>query len=277
LPDSANVFNDVIRHSARLFIAIESAPPEPDLPNSRRKPRTLSPFWLPIGWGLAATIALAAVAASSQTEIGSRRLRLALAATSEPVRAVALIPPDAAETEAEFRRLAAQVRALAADRERLSARIASLERNRDDVTGSIKQRAAQAADPAAESSPLAPSALAFMPAATFTQLPPAVEPMPEPIPQPPLRSEFGIDLGGGPSVEALRVHWAAMKASYGPLLTGLHPLVAQRQRRPAGIDYRLVAGPLPHVAAAAQLCARFPITRAGCRPAKFNGVYLAEH
>jgi hypothetical protein len=257
-------------------MAIKSAPPEPDLPSNRRKLRTLSPFWQLFGWGIAATVALAAVAVTSQTEAGSRRLQLALAATSEPVRAVALIPPGAAVTEAETRRLATQVRALAADRERLSARIASLERNLDDVTGSIKQQAAPAA-PVAESSPLAPNALAFMPAVTFAQPLAAAEAVPEPVPLPPLKSEFGIDLGGGPSVESLRIHWAAVKTSYGPLLAGLRPVVAQRQRHPAGVDYRLVAGPLPNFAAAAQLCARFPITRAGCRPAKFNGVYLAGH
>jgi hypothetical protein len=31
------------------------------------------------------------------------------------------------------------------------------------------------------------------------------------------------------------------------------------------------------MSAATQLCARFPITRTGCRAAKFTGVQLAEH
>ena len=68
-----------------------------------------------------------------------------------------------------------------------------------------------------------------------------------------------------------------MKANYGPLLAGLHPLVAQHPKHPAGIDYRLVAGPLPNAAEAARLCARFPVTRTGCRPAKFDGAQLAAH
>ena len=66
-----------------------------------------------------------------------------------------------------------------------------------------------------------------------------------------------------------------MKANYGPLLVGLHPLAAQHPKHPAGVTYRLVAGPLPNAAEAAQLCARFPVTRTGCQPAKFDGAQLA--
>jgi hypothetical protein len=306
-------------------MANKRAPPEPDLPNIRRQLRTPRPLWRLFGWGSAATIALAAAAVTSQTDAGSQRLQLALTHIGEPARAVAQIPPHAAEAEAETRRLAAQVRELAADRERLSARIASLERNIDDVTGSIKQQAAQAAmTPAADSPPPAPSAPATAAALTAAEPPPAAalpvlpplavpatsqavaswpatsppqaeEPTIEPVPlppvrvasapprdtdaaaTPPLRPEFGIDLGGGSSVEALRIHWVALKASYGPLLAGLRPVVAQHPRHPAGIDFRLVAGPLPNIGVAAQLCARFPISRTGCRPAKFYGTYLAEH
>jgi hypothetical protein len=300
-------------------MAIKSAPPKPDLPNIRKHLRRPRPLWRLFGWGSAAVIALAAVAITSQTEAGSQRLQLALAYVGEPVRAVAQIPPRAAESEAETRRLAAQVRELAADRERLTARIATLERNLDDMTGSIKQQSTQAvAAPAVASPPPAPSAPSTTPA-VIAAAPPApaltpqtipvptesaaswpntpslqaAEPAPELVPLPPVRvaaapasepatapspkPEFGIDLGGAASIEALRIHWAAMKANYGPLLVGLRPIASPRPRRPAGVDYRLVAGPLPNAASAAQLCARFPVTRTGCRPAKFDGAHLAEH
>jgi hypothetical protein len=136
---------------------------------------------------------------------------------------------------------------------------------------------------------------ATKPAASGPAAPPprAAEPLPEPVPLPPVRvavapsselaaaspakPEFGIDLGGAATLEALRIHWAAMKAAYGPLLAGLRPVASPRPRQPAGVDYRLVMGPLPNVAAAAQLCARIPVTRTGCRPAKFDGTSLAEH
>ncbi len=305
-------------------MAIKSAPPESDLPNIRKHPRAARPLWRLFGWGSAAAIALAALAITSQTEAGSQRLQLALAYVSEPVRVVMQVPPRAAETEAETRRLAAQVRELAADRERLTARIATLERNLDDMTGSIKQKATLPVTPAAATPPPAPSAPATTPAviAIAPPLAPALpaltplampapseaaaswsattttreaaEPLPEPIPLPPLRvaavpsgeaavpppqtkPEFGIDLGGAANLEALRMHWQATKAAYGPLLVGLRPVASPRPRRPAGVDYRLVMGPLPDVAAAARLCARMPVTRTGCRPAKFDGAHLAEH
>jgi len=297
-------------------MANKSAPPEPDLPNTHKHLRT-RPLWRLFGWGGAASIALAAVALTSQTETGSKRLQLALAFASEPVRAVAQIPPRAAEAEAETKRLAAQVRELAADRERLTARIATLERNLDDMTGSIKQQSEQLAAARAVNTP-APSAPATTPAvvaapalpaltplampavsetatswpATTTPpeaaepateaapLPPihvAAAPALEPVAAPPPKPDYGIDLGGAASIEVLRAHWAALKANYGPLLVGLHPVAAQHPKHPAGVTYRLVAGPLPNAAEAAQLCARFPVTRTGCRPAKFAGAQLAEH
>ena len=306
-------------------MAIKNAPPEPDLLKIR-KPLRARPLWRLFGWGGAATIALAAVALTSQTEAGSKRLQLALAFASEPGRAVAQIPPRTAEADAETKRLAAQVRDLAADRERLTARIAMLERNLEDMTGSIKQQSKQlAAARAANTPPPAPSAPATTPAVVAAAPPPApalpalkplampavsdttaswpattttpqaAEPAPEPAPPPPVhiaaapalepvaalppppKPDYGIDLGSAGSIEALRIHWAVLKANYGPLLVGLHPLAAQQPKHPAGVTYRLVAGPLPNAAEAAQLCARFPVTRTGCRPAKFNGVQLAEH
>ena len=68
-----------------------------------------------------------------------------------------------------------------------------------------------------------------------------------------------------------------MKANYGPLLAGLRPVAVQRPKHPTGVIYRLVAGPLPNATDAIRLCARFPVLRTGCRPAKFEGPQLPEH
>jgi hypothetical protein len=328
LPDSANVFNDVIRPASRLTMAIEIAPPESDLTNPRVQARTPTALWRLTAWGGAAVIALTAVAITSQTETGGKRLQLAIATLSDPGRmiadlnepplAVAGIPPVASKTEnktetrAETERLADRLRELEADRARLTARIATLEHNLEDMTGSIKQQSEQLAAARAAISP--PPALST-PATIATALPPVVplalptiqatvpaENAPPPaaevktqlVPIPPVRVaataanapasepppakvEFGIDLGGAGTLEALRVHWVAVKANYGPLLNGLHPLAARHAKHPAGLDYRLVAGPLPNAAEAAKLCARFPVTRIGCRPARFDGVQLAGH
>ena len=95
------------------------------------------------------------------------------------------------------------------------------------------------------------------------------------VPAAPFKPEFGIDLGTGATLDALRAHWAAVKANFGPLLVGLHPLASPRKLRAGGIDYRLVAGPVQDVAAAVRLCARFAGGRICCRPAKFDGEQLA--
>jgi hypothetical protein len=323
-------------------MAIKTAPPEPDLPDIDTPLRARS-FWRLFGWGGAATIALAAVALTSQTEDGGKRLQLALIYANEPGGAFAQIPPPVPEAEAETKRLAAQVRELAADRERLTARIATLERNLEDMTGSIKQQSEQlaaaraanapppalsapattpavaaAAPPPAPALPAASETAASWPATTTTReaaqpatppqaAQPATEPAPpppvrvvaapanEPVAAPPPQPDYGIDLGSAGNLDALRIHWAALKANYGPLLVGLHPVAAQHPKHPvaaqhpkhpvaaqhpkhpAGVTYRLVAGPLPNAAEAARFCASFPVTRTGCRPALFNGMQLAEH
>jgi hypothetical protein len=298
-------------------MATEIAPPEPDLTNPRAQARAPASLRRIVAWGGAATIALAAVVITSQTEAGGKRLRLAIATLSdpgrviadlnEPPRAVAAIPPAAAKTEnktaapAETERLAARLRELDADRARLTARIATLEHNLEDMTGSIKQQSEQLAaaraaltPPPALSTPATiatalppmvplalPAAQAAAPAEVKTQLvpiPPARVAANTPAAEPsPAKVEFGIDLGGAGTLEALRLHWVTVKANYGPLLNGLHPLASRHAKQPAGVGYRLVAGPLPNAAEAAKLCARFPVTRMGCRPARFDGVQLAGH
>jgi hypothetical protein len=343
-------------------MAIETVPPEPNLANIRKLLSTPRPIWRVFGWGGAATAALAAVAFISQTNAGYERLRLAFAHTVEPAQAAAQTPSRPPETE----RLAAQVRELVADRERLSARIALLERNLDSVTGSIKRQSEQPAPAhAAITTPAAPAAPATAPAAVTVATPPApvavapppapaavayaqlsaplaaptappvfalpeppagpprltplatasvretVRPLPpkkpeaappeeaaeaaegaaEPAAIPPVRvaaitasepaatsppagAGFGVDLGGASNLEALRIHWATLKANYGPLLVGLRPLVALLPKHPNGAIFRLVMGPLPSPDKATQFCAGFPVLPTGCHPAKFSGGQL---
>ena len=122
--------------------------------------------------------------------------------------------------------LAAQVRALITERDRLSGRIALLESSIDDMSGTIKkQAAATAAVLVAKENPPAPSTktqAASPPAAnadkdTTASIPPnplpKADPTPSAVPMPPARianasavendqpapkqAEFGLDLGGG--------------------------------------------------------------------------------
>ena len=128
-------------------MAIEIAPPEPDSPEGRKRRRDMRALWRLSAWGCAAAVALAALAITTQTEGGSERLALAFAPGNSPALAVDMadLKRRALEKDAETKRLEAQIITLAADRDRLTARLASLERNLDDMTGSIKRQAALAA------------------------------------------------------------------------------------------------------------------------------------
>src|SRR3954447_25809754 len=93
-----------------------------------------------------ATVAVLAAVLSARSETGLRRIAHLLSRdAAEPLRSPKTAGPQVAgrqidqETE---RRLNEAVRALAADRDRLASRVAALERNLDDVTGSIGQAGA---------------------------------------------------------------------------------------------------------------------------------------
>jgi hypothetical protein len=269
------------------------------------------------GWGSAAVVALAALALTTQTEGGNARLQSALATDSRPdSQAVAQIPVKSPE----IRLLEEQVRMLAADRDRLAARlsvieprIATIEHSLDDMTGSIRKQVEQTAALAAkvQSTPeptepprmvnpvrtetikierpktVAPAPLVPPNASAAPAEPPVAEvPMPparvaamppqEPPPEAPKKPEIGVDIGGAPNMDVLNMRWTAVKANFGPLLNGLHPLAAHVKRQNA-TDLRLLVGPLPNIAAANQLCTRFAAARVTCRPTKFDGEQIAQH
>ena len=296
------------------LMAIEQAPLKTDLRAILIRRRNLyTLIWL-CGWGGAAAVALTALAITSQTKSATERLRSIFAA-NEPA-AVAQIPPRVAQLESETEMLIAQVHALTVDRDRVAGRIALLESSIDDMTGTIKRQAdAAAAALAAKATPPAPVATA---PATIRPAPPTAAPSVAPplpassssssvaaalptakqekptnnlspaapsamasaaeTPESASTAEFGLDLGGAPTVDGIRQRWIIVKASFGPLLSGMHPLAA-REHRQGGTSYRLIVGPLPNSPAAAGLCAHFNAARAPCRPAKFNGedVTVAQH
>jgi hypothetical protein len=129
-------------------------------------------------WASAAFIAVVGVIFAAGSESGSQRLQQALSG-QEPPRAtpvVAQIPAPQPELERLARRLSDTVQSLTAEREKLSARLASLERNLDDVTGSIKKPA----EPAPVAATPAPP-----PMTIFTAVPPLPANSPAVWPAPP--------------------------------------------------------------------------------------------
>jgi hypothetical protein len=258
-------------------MAIEIAPSEPDSAEGRKRRRDMRSLWRLSAWGCAAAIALAALAITTQTEGGSERLELAFAPGNPPPLAadMADLKRRALEKDAETKRLEAQVITLAADRDRLTARLASIEHNLDDVTGSIKRQAALATPALA---PLAMPAIKDTAASEPVPLPPvrmAAAPPSEAATEQLAKAEFGIDLGGASSMDVLSARWTAVKANFGPLLTGLHPLAAH-DLRSGSTGFRLLVGPVANPAAGMQLCARFAAARITCRTTKFDGEQLAQ-
>ncbi|MFN3656277.1 MAG: hypothetical protein ACK4UO_03345 [Pseudolabrys sp.] len=362
-------------------MAIEIAPQKRELRPERRARRGLNMLLHLCGWGGAAALALTALALTVQTDAGRERLRQAYIAGMSVAGAPAA-PPKAPEKDAQTLALEAQLRALTADRDGLAARMASLERHLEDVTGSIQRQAAQTLAPQPAPAPAVPQAVASapppapavpqavasapppapaVPQAVASAPPPApaapqavasappaavavasatpasaaapvtvasvapAAPLPKPIdplamplildsgagwpaaeepeavlprepdgpqaavplpparfiaapPEPaaPPRAEFGIELASAANMDALRARWTAVKANHGPLLAGLQP-IAVRERRAGGTDYKLVAGPLPTLSSARELCARFAGARANCRPARINADNVVQH
>lgn len=277
------------------------------------------------GWGLGAAFALGTVVIVAQSAAGGARIKVAMAAltgeTAAPARLAAATAPQA---DVMVTSLEARIAQLTADRDRLAARLASLESNFADMTGSIRSQASAvptaavvqsaaieattratgapmigavappiinplATPPAGVSSILpdtevpptadlsaapaaAPPAPVPLPPERHAELTPAEDP--KPVARPPAaparaRAEFGIELATAPTMESLRERWASAKANFGPMLVGLSP-VAVRDRHPGSTAVRLVAGPLPNLTAARELCARFTRVSGDCWPARIN-------
>ena len=121
------------------------------LPTAAVRPPDRDAVWRLCGWGGSAIIAVAALAMTVQSDLGQTRIEAFFSEAAPTPTVVAEVPPRPPEPDPETLRLQAEIRSLAADRERLTGRLATLERHLEDVTSSIKQHAA--ATPAAPPSP----------------------------------------------------------------------------------------------------------------------------
>jgi hypothetical protein len=130
-------------------------------------------------WGGTATLALLLAVVASYSDGGARRLAAAEAQkTSAPAPQLASGLP---ELEGQVQRLAALVDVLAIERERLTTRINTLERNLDDVTGAIKRQAAAAVPPPAPMAAAPPVSWAAPSPPLSVPSPPPAIPVPAPI------------------------------------------------------------------------------------------------
>jgi len=116
---------------------------------------------------------------------------------------------------------------------------------------------------------------ANMPAGTSRQTPQESQIQP---PEPNTISvvEYGLDLGGASTVDGVRALWTTAQRRYASQLDGLHPILRLRERtRPAGVELRLVVGPITSATAAAKLCLAMSAVGATCQPTLFDGQRLA--
>jgi hypothetical protein len=277
-------------------------------------------LWLTARWGMAATAMLAAAVYTAGTDAGIARITTAFA-TARGEAPVPSAQEEQAALLADTRELAETVQTLAADRDRLAARLETLERNLEEVTGSIARQPERPAEPLAITpapgpapqaapmlppNPVAPGFVLLEPALGFNRAPVTAEsseetwsavPMPRAAPRPqamvtgsipqhqqdsdagketarPDKPAYGIDLGGATTLDGIRAIWMAQRGKHSAL-SALTPSVANRPGQRGGAQLRLVAGPLPSAAAAAQICAMLNASRTLCQPSVYDGQPLA--
>ena len=292
-------------------MAVELVPPEPESIELRPPRRfDLRALWRLSAWGGAAAVALVAVAIATQTETGSRRLAaIETASLDLPVRSVATV--QIPKQDAQVAKLEAQMRTLAADRDRLAERVAGLEQNIEDLTGSVKRQAAQISQPAgppilsmvpgSSTSPRAAAPAASSPMTVAAKTPDnpsenvdASQPNVAPSSAPEQTAKPGHDAVPMPPVRVASLPPEPAKLEFGVALASassldvLHlqwaalkanygPLlgglrpIASREQRGTATYYRLVLGPLPNLATASKLCAHLTAARAPCHAGKFAG------
>jgi hypothetical protein len=254
------------------------------------------------GWGVAASAALLFAVIAANSGSGRERLSTAFAGingtqAAEAARAEAVQAAQLARlaaNEGDTRRLTEIVRSLAGDRERLMARLATIERGLEDITGSIQKQAVT--PPAAPASPPPavatepPPKLATVPPQTMAPAEPASVPPPEPPNRPTAapppgaipeleaiqRPAAGVDVGGAKDFDGLRTLWNTINASYAELFEGLHPIVSVRENNKSRTaELRLIAGPITDVENASRICTTLAAAKRYCRLVSFEGQPLA--
>ncbi|HET7680893.1 MAG TPA: hypothetical protein VFK79_12275 [Xanthobacteraceae bacterium] len=148
-------------------------------------------------WATAAAVAITAAALAGLTPAGSQRAGIAFAALAGGgPRQATQLAAQRADLESDRRSLNEALRLLASDRDRLMARVGSIERNLDDITGSIKSGMSSPPMPENDSLQDPAPRLAALPAVRADarrakpDLPEWLANVPEPWPSPSSAMEF---------------------------------------------------------------------------------------
>jgi hypothetical protein len=155
---------------------------------------TMDSLWRQAGWGLAAVAALFVAVLSSRDELATQRVTTLLVS----LNVLPAPPQHQFDAESAARQLAQAVRSLVSDRDRLATRLAGVERDMEDMTGSVKKQieavqAAKSEPPlwpdTAPPVPMTPADIAAMiktvspapAAAAAADLPPPSQPSSQPV------------------------------------------------------------------------------------------------
>jgi hypothetical protein len=228
-------------------------------------------------WGATAAGALLIAVISSRSEVGAQRFAGMFQADPQ-------IAKRTFDAEAETRRLAAAVNGLATDGEQIKSRLAAVEHDMGDVTGTISKeieeakQAQRSEDGPSVSSTAAVTAAMPLPSPTrvVTPVPAATQTLAD-LPATTTQTRFGVDIGSGLTIQALRARWATLRTAHPALLEGLEPIVSVKEvPRANRAELRLVVGPLEEAAAATQLCSALTLFGLFCQPAIYDGQRLAQ-
>lgn len=245
--------------------------------------RPLPPQWL---WGSAAIAALAIAVMVGHSGVGAQRIaQVAFAlnhGSPQPTRGGQTAPPRI-DADAAIRQLAQAVRGVAEEQQQIVSRMAAVERNLDDMTGSITRQID--AVKTAPASVAWPDPNTSTPEAIDAAIAPPHVPGPPVAPAPapaaaraetaaaatPAVGSYGADIGGAASIKTLHARWIGLQAAHPQLFEGLQPGVTVRNSVHSNrLELRLVVGPLPTAEAAAQLCVSLAALRVGCQPTMFD-------
>ena len=246
----------------------------------------------PAMWAASAFVALALVVYTSTTNRGGERLAALPGALGELIgQAQGPTPSQLASiVNQEVDTVREETRRLVAERARLEQRLARLERDVDDVTGSTRRGndvtgSIAASEPRAKAIELAPlspigareAVRAGEPASNRSGQGGAYNDLAAASGGITLatRSQFGLDLGSETTMAALRLRWQRLSERNKTALARLEPLVGVRDGINGQPVLYLVAGPLNDVADAASLCAQLRQANVNCQPTAYDGQRLA--
>lgn len=225
-----------------------TTPEKDEEPSARRRSGALHIVWL-----LFTVCTLVAATLIGMTPGAERRLMASLVL---PDGVAPIHQPSSAYNEPPevgVARLELQAKSDAAERERLEARLDSLEQQMGLVTGSLRP---------IEETDTVPHTPLPAPNPADKTTPPSSEPV----------SRAAIDLGTDKSVAAMRERWLALSGK-NEALRKLKALIQVRDAKD-GAEIHLVAGPFATADAAAALCKALG-AHGSCQPADFDGQALA--